>query len=790
MRRTGEEGTPHPDADAVIEGLERELLRTREDLERAVQDLEAANEELKSSNEELLSMNEELQSANEELETSKEEVQAANHALLAANADLENLLRSTRIATIFLDADGHIRSFTPAATDIYNVAPADVGRSLSHFTHRLPDLPPLPTVAELQAAVGPVEHEGRTDDGRWFVRRALPYRATDGSADGYVISFIDVTRQKESERAVRAGEARYRSLFEQAAVGIKQVSIEDGRILEANQKLADILGYTRDELLGRTYADLTHPEDVAAGGERLRQLAAGEVPNYAVEKRYRRRDGSYVWVRVTSSLAAAEPGRPYRVSIVEEIGERKRAEHAQRETAERLQLALSAARMGDWNWDAATDLVTMSPHAAELFGIAPGPLMTWSELRSLMPPEDSERAAAAVIEAARNRTVYDIECRIRRPAEGRIVWIAAMGRAVYGPDGSVVGMLGIAQDVTERKRIEMALAEGSERLRIAAAAASLGIFEWHVQEDEVVWENDRVYEIFGRTREEGPIRRAEFEQSYLDGGGRADFDRAMERASENGHFHLVFHLRRRDGTQAWIEIAGQLDRAADGTPMRLVGVVADITDRKVAQERQTLLIRELHHRVKNTLATVQAIVGSTARSAATVDEFYDGFVGRIVSLAHTHNLLTDDLWQTAALGELLANELGPYDDQSGKRVAVTGPPVELPSQAAVPIGMAIHELTTNAAKYGALSVRGGRIVIAWEVVEASSGRHLRFRWTEHGGPPVAPPTRQGFGSRLLQRVLTTQLQADVKIDFDAGGLRFWMELPLADQPAVREAPEA
>jgi PAS domain S-box-containing protein len=786
LRRTGEEGAAHPDADAVIEGLERELLRTREDLERAVQDLEAANEELKSSNEELLSMNEELQSANEELETSKEEVQSANQALLGANAYLENLLRSTRIATIFLDAEGHIRSFTPAATDIYNVAAADVGRSLSHFTHRLADLPPLPSLAELQAAAGPVEHEARTDDGHWFVRRTLPFRATDGSADGYVVSFIDVTRQKASEQAVREGEARYRSLFEQAAVGIKQVTLEDGRILEANQKLCDILGYTRDEILARTYADLTHPEDVVIERERLRQLAAGEIPNYAVEKRYRRKDGSYVWVRVTSSLAVADPGRPYRVSIVEDIEARKRAQDAQRETADRLQLALSAARMGDWSWDAMTDMVTMSEPAAELFGIEPGPLMTWAGMRSLMPDEDREGAATAVTQAAESRTVYEVEYRIRRPSGGDVVWVAATGRAVYAPDGSVLGMLGIVQDVTERKRIEMALAEGSERLRIAADAAALGIFEWHIREDEVLWENDRMYEIFGRTRDEGPIRNADLGDGSVEPSDLAEFERAMEAAGERGDFHLVCRIRRRDGSQPWIEIAGRLDRAPDGTPSRLVGVVADITERKLAQERQALLIRELHHRVKNTLATVQAIVGSTARSAATIDEFYDAFVGRIVSLAHTHNLLTDDLWQTAALDELLANELGPYDEDGGKRITMSGPRVELPSQAAVPIGMAIHELTTNAAKYGALSGRG-QIEIAWELVEGEAGRALRFSWTESGGPPVAPPTRQGFGSRLLQRVLTTQLQADVRIDFDPAGLRFWMEVPLADTPAVPRA---
>jgi two-component system CheB/CheR fusion protein len=658
LRRTEDDRAPHPDADAVIEGLERELLRTREDLERAVQDLEAANEELKSSNEELLSMNEELQSANEELETSKEDVQAANQALLAGNADLENLLRSTRIATIFLDPHGLIRSFTPAATEIYNVAPADVGRSLGHFTHRLIDLPPLPSLAELQEATGAIEHEAPTDDGRWFVRRALPYRTTDGAADGYVISFVDVTRQKESERAVREGEARYRSLFEQAAVGIKQVTLEDGRILDANQKLCDILGYSRDELLQRTYADLTHPEDVIIEGDRLRRLASGEVPNYAVEKRYRRKDGSFVWVRVTSSLAGTDPTRPYRISIVEDIEERKRAEDAQRETAERLLLALSAARMGDWRWDAATDMVTMSEAAAELFGIAPGPLMTWADMRGLMPDQDRDRAAAAVVQAVEEKSVYNIEYRVRRPATGEVAWVAAMGRGVYGSDGAVRGMIGIVQDVTER---------------------------------------------------------------------------------------MVTH------------------------------------------ERQALLIRELHHRVKNTLATVQAIVGSTARSATSIDDFYEAFVGRIVSLAHTHNLLTEDFWQTAPLQELLQNELGPYDDDTRTRVVMGGPPVELPSSAAVPVGMAIHELTTNAAKYGALSVMGGRIEIAWDVVPGPEGPRLTFAWTEHGGPRVSPPQRQGFGSRLLQRVLTTQLQAQVTIDFEPEGLRFRMDAPLPEKPGMLAA---
>jgi two-component sensor histidine kinase len=223
-------------------------------------------------------------------------------------------------------------------------------------------------------------------------------------------------------------------------------------------------------------------------------------------------------------------------------------------------------------------------------------------------------------------------------------------------------------------------------------------------------------------------------------------------------------------------------------------VVADATDRHLAEERQQLLIRELHHRVKNTLATVQAIVGSTARTAPSVDAFYEAFVGRIMSLAHTHSVLTEATWQTASLRTLLESELRPYGDPAGAalpagaaqpRVTLDGPDVALASEIAVPIGMAIHELTTNAAKYGAFSTRTGRLAVVWSVEPDDAGRRrLRFAWRESGGPPVLRPTRQGFGSRLLQRVLTAQVQAEVAIDYDPKGLSLVMIAPLPERNAA------
>jgi two-component sensor histidine kinase len=204
----------------------------------------------------------------------------------------------------------------------------------------------------------------------------------------------------------------------------------------------------------------------------------------------------------------------------------------------------------------------------------------------------------------------------------------------------------------------------------------------------------------------------------------------------------------------------------------------EIEERKQSQAQQSLLIRELHHRVKNTLATVQAVVGATARSTTNIDDFYEAFVGRIISLANTHSLLTEAVWQTASLREILEKELSPYYDDGGERIKVEGPTVELPSEAAVPIGMAIHELTTNAVKYGALSVYSGRVAVSWTSEPEGESIRLKLVWAERNGPPVSPPTRQGFGSRLLHRVLTTQLNANVTMDFDEGGLRVSLDMVL------------
>jgi len=216
----------------------------------------------------------------------------------------------------------------------------------------------------------------------------------------------------------------------------------------------------------------------------------------------------------------------------------------------------------------------------------------------------------------------------------------------------------------------------------------------------------------------------------------------------------------------------------DGRLTGAVNMLIDISERKRAEEQQSMMVRELHHRVKNTLATVQAIMGSTARTAATIEDFKSALIGRIGALAKTHLLLSDEGRAEISFEQILRNELDAFDDGSNERVRYSGPPVEIPSRIAVSLGMAIHELTTNSAKYGALSVYGGKVDVAWSVTIEATRRTMQFVWVESGGPPVEQPKREGFGTRLLDFVLPGQIHADSEIEFRPEGVRVHVSVPL------------
>jgi two-component sensor histidine kinase len=216
---------------------------------------------------------------------------------------------------------------------------------------------------------------------------------------------------------------------------------------------------------------------------------------------------------------------------------------------------------------------------------------------------------------------------------------------------------------------------------------------------------------------------------------------------------------------------------AEGQAIGVFVQGSDVTDRVQGDRQQKLLLDELNHRVKNTLATVQAIADQTLRANADPATFRRDFEARLLALSSTHDLLTATSWRSAELHDVAQQEFRPYD--SG-RYRLAGPQVALTPPQALSLGMLFHELATNAAKYGALSSGDGRVEVTWRVAPGAQGCRLEIDWCEQGGPPMTPPKRRGFGSRLIERSLQGGGGGNAQLDFAADGLRCRIELPLDD----------
>lgn len=329
----------------------------------------------------------------------------------------------------------------------------------------------------------------------------------------------------------------------------------------------------------------------------------------------------------------------------------------------------------------------------------------------------------------------------------------------------------VFQDVTERvARVR----KDEAQLRLAHEAAGVGAFDWDVAGDRLLTtpEIERLYGL-----EPGAFHGGY--DAWLDLVHPADREvahRAVQAGLAAGAFDGEWRTIRPDGRVVWLLNRGIVERDADGTPVRMLGINVDITDRKAAEDRQTMLMAELDHRVKNVLAIVQAIARQSL--GRDLGEAADRFVGRLSALSRSHTLLADNRWEGAGLHALLAEALAPYEPAAGDRLSATGADVKLGPKAAQSLSLALHELVTNAAKYGALSTGEGRLEVTWHWAGAGADRRLHLLWREVGGPAVAgPPARRSFGSRLIELTIAHDLDGEVALDFRPSGLVAEIRVP-------------
>lgn len=304
-------------------------------------------------------------------------------------------------------------------------------------------------------------------------------------------------------------------------------------------------------------------------------------------------------------------------------------------------------------------------------------------------------------------------------------------------------------------------------------------------DNPIIFANDSFLKLTGYARDEVLGQRFGFIMA-------SDIDKAALRQVEDefkgdNHNGSEILCRRKDGSEFWAGLLISPVRDEKGEIIQHFASFTDLTRHKAEQAQSRMLIDELNHRVKNTLATVQSIVSQALRNATDPAAIREAIESRLFALSRSHDLLTRENWESAGLHDVIDAALEPFGIANGRkeRFVVTGANIRFPPNAAVALGIAFHELATNAAKYGAFSNGHGCIGIEWTVVPSSNEDRLILRWQEKDGPPVTPPTRKGFGSRVMEHGLTHELKGSVELDYRPDGLVCTIDIP-APQGARNE----
>lgn len=592
------------------------------------------------------------------------------------------------------------------------------------------------------------------------------------------------TAMHRAEVALRNSEAEFRAAFEQSHVPMYQMECDTGILVRANPAYCALLGREVTALIGRPFIDFVHPDDCQADLEGYRRMCRGDVPSHNAVKRYVTADGGTRWVRLSASPVRDADGRVRRsIAVVTDVTGRRAAEAALQESEAQLRRVQRIGRVGGFEIDLRSGDNKRSGEYMALQGQPP--LDAREEHRDWvrrLHPEDRERAEAhflATIADGSSETEYAQEYRIVLPSGG-VRWIAARAEIERDEQGRALRMLGAHLDVTELKVAEAALRDNEHRLRVALDAAQLGAWEVDLR-NGIATRSPRTLEIFGFGEEQGgyPAFRDRIHEQ-----DQALLTEAVDtvRHGRAERYQVEYRFMRGDGSWRWLESHGSVAARdpATGEATRLIGTTRDVTERKQAEERQALLAREVDHRAKNALAVVQAALRLTAKE--DIRSYARAVEGRVAALARAHTLLADGHWQGASVRDLAEGELcaflpgiGPAAD---RRVTLDGPPLVLLPAAAQAVSMTLHELATNATKYGALSVAGGTVGLRWQADAAS--RVFRLRWEERQGPPITgQPERRGFGSRVIEATVQDQLGGKLERRWEAGGLVVEAAIPLA-----------
>jgi PAS domain S-box-containing protein len=708
----------------------------------------------------------------------------AGDKLEKSEREIRGLLEALPAAIYMTDAAGYITYCNAAAVALWGLKP-ELGSSRFCGCWKLyrGDGTPMPAEENPMALalhqkkpIRGIEAIAERPDGSRvpFIPFPTPLFDTSGALIGGVNMLVDITERKQADNVLAERNTQLALAGKVGLVGTFSYDLASGK-MQVSAGYATIHGLP-EATLETSRADWrahVHPDDLPELDVQLeRAMAEGRSEHFA-EYRILNDNAEVRWIEDRSRIFYDREGIARRIVGANiDLTERKKTEAILKESETRLADALEAGQVMAFEWDARKRASRRSHNAALIIDASAAGV---AQFLTRVHPEDREGFRAAIRGLRPDRPSYTFNFRFCC-ANGSQVWLEETAKAEFDAKGKLLRIKGLTRNISDRKRAEDALAERNLQLSLAGKAALVGSYSYDLGTD-VMHVSEGYVALHGLP--EGTIEttrrewRARAHPEDVDRVAECRRDAFVKRINE---YDIEYRIIRSDGTLRWIESRSLILYSRHGRPQRVVGVNIDVTERKRTEDRQRILVAELDHRVKNLLSTISAVAAHTMDASSSMPQFVAALDGRIRSMALTHELLSGHRWQGIPLRQLLERELAPYATQSN--TDLRGPDVLLSAEAGQTVAMVVHELTTNAAKYGAFSRREGLVSVHWHwPLNGRAAEQLSIEWRELGGPAVDTRHKSSYGSSVITDLIPYELGGTADVHFAPGGLRCCLNIP-------------